>query len=451
MDASRKQTVAKINFTSARVDSFECPPGSSQVFLWDSRSPGLGLRATRSGAKSYIFQAKLHGVTIRLTIGDTRSWTIAAAQEEGRRLQTLVDKGVDPREHKAEEKAAHTGRRAEARRREVTLGEAWDAYVVARKPHWGELHHHDHVRLSAAGGLQRQRSKRLTQAGPLASLRPLRLAELSSQQLTDWLSEEASKRPTSTALAFRLLRGFIHWTSDVPDYRGQIPTDVCSARLVKDALPKVRAKEGDVLQREQLAAWFAAVRELSNRTASVYLQGLLLTGARREELAALTWNDVDFKWRSLTLNDKVEGTGGRVIPLTPYLKQLLMALKVAQEHTSGIYSRAVQTPTDGNETRPNWVFVSRTSANGRIAEPRSSHVKALRAAGLPHLTLHGLRRSFGTLSEWCETPVGVVAQIQGHKPSAIAEKHYRRRPIDLLRKWHDQIENWILTEAGIHT
>jgi intergrase/recombinase len=45
--------------------------------------------------------------------------------------------------------------------------------------------------------------------------------------------------------------------------------------------------------------------------------------------------------------------------------------------------------------------------------------------------------------------VGVVAQIQGHKPSAIAEKHYRRRPIDLLRKWHDQIEAWMLKQADL--
>ena len=67
----------------------------------------------------------------------------------------------------------------------------------------------------------------------------------------------------------------------------------------------------------------------------------------------------------------------------------------------------------------------------------------------PWLTLHGLRRSFGTLSEWVECPVGVVAQIQGHKPSATAEKHYRRRPLDLLRMWHVKIEGWILEQAGI--
>lgn len=54
-----------------------------------------------------------------------------------------------------------------------------------------------------------------------------------------------------------------------------------------------------------------------------------------------------------------------------------------------------------------------------------------------------------SLAEWVECPVGIVAQIQGHKPSAIAEKHYRVCPLDLLRLWHERIEAWILAEAGI--
>ena len=37
----------------------------------------------------------------------------------------------------------------------------------------------------------------------------------------------------------------------------------------------------------------------------------------------------------------------------------------------------------------------------------------------------------------------------GHKPSATAEKHYRVRPLDLLRQWHTKIEAWILEQAGI--
>ena len=70
-------------------------------------------------------------------------------------------------------------------------------------------------------------------------------------------------------------------------------------------------------------------------------------------------------------------------------------------------------------------------------------------AGIEGLTLHGLRRSFGSLAEWLEVPAGVVAQIQGHKPSATAEKHYRVRPLDLLRVHHEKIEAWVLEQAGV--
>lgn len=70
-------------------------------------------------------------------------------------------------------------------------------------------------------------------------------------------------------------------------------------------------------------------------------------------------------------------------------------------------------------------------------------------ANLPKLTLHGLRRSFATLSEWIETPRGIAAQIQGHAPQGVREQNYIRRPLDLLRVWHTKIEAWILEQASI--
>ncbi len=146
--------------------------------------------------------------------------------------------------------------------------------------------------------------------------------------------------------------------------------------------------------------------------------------------------------------------GERTIPLTPYVAGLLRDMK-ARNATPPQVPRRLRKDAEAVETlrrewKPSpWVFASRAATGGRIQEPRAAHVRALAAAGLPHLTLHGLRRSFGTLAEWVECPVGVVAQIQGHKPSAIAEKHYRVRPLDLLRLWHKRIEEWILSEAGI--
>lgn len=43
----------------------------------------------------------------------------------------------------------------------------------------------------------------------------------------------------------------------------------------------------------------------------------------------------------------------------------------------------------------------------------------------------------------------MVAQIQGHKPSATAEKHYTVRPLELLALHQERIEAWILEQAEI--
>jgi integrase len=96
----------RVNLTSGRITSFACPPDKSQAFLWDSEVPGLAIRATPPGKRSpkggraFIFQGYLDGSTPRITIGDTKVWPIEKARIEARRLQALLDQGIDPREQK---------------------------------------------------------------------------------------------------------------------------------------------------------------------------------------------------------------------------------------------------------------------------------------------------------------------------------------------------------------
>ena len=421
--------MAKVRFTAGRVAGFKCETGKTQSFFWCDNVPGLAVRATSNGAKAYIFQGKVAGKTMRVTIGSVQAWSIDAAQAEARRLQIIIDNGDDPREVKAEKLAAAEAKREDAKHAEAPAMDAWNAYIAAREAKWSASHRADHATVSKAGGEIRTRGRRsgesnLTLPGALVPLLALPLAQIDADRVRAWLKDEALTRPTHARLAFGLLRAFLNWCADRPEYRAYVHTDACASRLTRDELPKKAAKD-DCLQREQLPLWFEHVRNLANPVHSAYLQALLLTGARREELAGLQWADVDFRWQSLTIKDKVEGS--RTIPLTPFVASLLAALPRHNE----------------------WIFSSPTAASGRLMEPRIGHNKALTAAGLPALSLHGLRRSFGTLAEWCEVPAGVVAQIMGHKPSATAEKHYRRRPLDLLRMWHVKIESWILEQAGI--
>jgi integrase len=430
---------SRVKFTAGRISAFACESGKTQAFLWDTEAPGLGLRVTRTGAKAFILQAKLNGSTIRITIGDPRTWEIPAAQAEARRLKVQVDSGQDPREVKAQELAAQQAARdaietasndekAEQVRNAVTLGDIWPLYIAdrlrTRKVGWSEHHLAAHRKIIQAGGEARKRSPKLTSPGPLASLAPVRLIDLSNARIEAWARIETEARPSSARLAMRLLKACLNWCGEHAEYSVILPRNPAKSSKAREILGRPTEKH-DVLEREQLANWFEEVRKIGNPVISAYLQTLLITGARREEIAELRWTDVDFRWKSLKLKDKVKPF--RKVPLTPYLASLLTTLPRRNE----------------------WVFSSPTAEEGHIAEPRIAHNEAVADAGLPHLTLHGLRRSFATLSEWIEMPSGIAAQIQGHAPQGVREANYIWRPLDLLRLWHNKIEAWILQEAGI--
>ncbi|WNB76013.1 tyrosine-type recombinase/integrase [Methylomonas koyamae] len=421
--------MAKVKFTSNRLTEFTCPVDKHQIFLWDSESPGLGLRATQ-GAKSYIYQGKLNNQAIRMTIGDIKTWSIKDAQAEARRLQTLVDAGTDPRQAKAEKianaEAARVRAKTQAMRESITVQSVWDDYLANHQDYWGNRHHRDHLNLSQAGGQPKKRGSGLTVQGVLYPLLQMHMVDINADVLANWQKQEAQARANNARQAFEMFRAFWRWCGQHKDYSSLIDAQAVENQDVRKKVPSRKAKKFDVLQRAHLADWFNAVRDLSNPVIATYLQGLLLTGARREELAELKWSDIDFKLGAMWLKDKVDNEG-RMIPLPPYLSSLIAVLPRRNE----------------------WVFSSHTAADGKLAEPRIAHNRALDAAGLEHVTLHGLRRTFASLAEWVEMPVGVVAQIMGHKPNATAEKHYKTRPLELLAIWHGKYEAWILEQAGI--
>lgn len=427
--------VNKVKLTFDRIKSFKCEEGKAQAFLWCIEVPGLGVRATpNTTAKRYIFQSKVKGQTVRLTIGKVSVWTIPDAQVEARRLQTMIDNGNDPREVKADteaaKEAAKLAKEAEAAalviqeaREAVTIGMAWEEYLKARKPYWGERHYADHLDAMQIGGEPRKRSHKLTEPGTLASLATIRLIDLTPELVTEWAKVEGEKRPGRARLASRLLSVFLTWCAESTAYRDIVKSNPAKNKSAREILGRPQ-KKNDALQREQLPAWFAAVKQIANPVISAYLQAMLLTGARPNELTTVRWQDVDFQWNTLTIRDKIDGL--RVIPLTPYLAHLLAALPRRNE----------------------WVFSSPAAASGHLTDPHDANYKVCAVVGVD-VTLHGFRRSFASLCEWIEMPAGIAAQIQGHAPQGVREQHYIRRPLDLLRMWHVKIESWILSEAGI--
>jgi integrase len=312
---------------------------------------------------------------------------------------------------------------------ETLVSVLWADFVKASDRRWTDRYKQDAAWLTRPPCEDRR-------PGVLWPLLKKRVGDIDVHTIRRWAAEAAVAPAQSTAnlgrgselrKGFTIFRAFWAWAASRDEYAGVLADPRLFAdRDLRATISKPGAKS-DVLSREQLSPWFAAVRQLRNRVISAYLQTLLMTGARRRELSSLTWEEVDFQWSKMHLPDKIEEEG-RLIPLTPYVSHLLSSLP----------------------RRNKYVFSSPSSESGRLEEPRLAHRRALEAAGLPReLSLHGLRRSFATLSEWIEAPSGVIAQLMGHHPSAVAEKHYHRRPLDLLATWSGRYEAWILEQAKI--
>ena len=438
---ARPSKTAAIDFTTTHdlthglLERVSCPEGVSFVLLRDADKKGLRLRVTKAGGKHWQFETRIKGKLFTRALGEWPAVAIDQAKAEAHRLRGLTEQGQDPRElerqqdtERAERQTAAAAKLQTAKLRTLTVGEVWADYIEQRRPFWGALHYRDHLDKAKPGGLpsgRRGGGKLPTKPGPLANLMDNRLIDLTTERIEAWAAIEGQTRPSSARLAWRLLTVFLTWCAEQPGYAELLPAkNPAKTRKAREALGKAGTKS-DVLQRGQLSAWFAAVKQLQNPTIAACLQIMLLTGARPGEVLTLRWEDVNTQWKGMAIRDKVDGI--REIPLTPYVAHLIASMPRRNE----------------------WIFSSPSSASGCLTEPNTPHTRACKTAGLDGLTLHGLRRSFKSLTEWLEVPVGVVAQIQGHKPSATAEKHYTVRPLELLSLHHERIEAWILEQAGI--
>ena len=470
---ARPSKTTSIDFSLAHdlshglLERASCPPGRPYVLLKDGDKRGLRLRITQAGGKHWQFETRLRTGLFTRALGAWPAVSISEAREEAHRLRGLAEKGIDPREVEREQAEALAAAAAEKASQDaaaaaeqtaaaLTVGETWARYIAERRPHWGERTYADHLRIAQQGGKARKRMPGMkTKPGPLAPLMTMRLVDLNSVAVEAWAKREAPARPARVRLALRMLKAFLRWAAEEPDLKGRADPTAASAKKAREAAgkPKVR---NDYLQREQLVAWFEHVRAIPNPVISAYLQCLLLTGARREELGELRWDDVNMQWRGLDLKDKIEER--RAVPLTPYVAHLLAglphrnewvfssakAIDVTMKNTT---RRARRHASKGTKAPAGEVSIG--SASGRLVEPSIAHRRACTAAGLEGLTLHGLRRSFASLCEWLDIPGGISAQIQGHAPQGVREQNNIRRPLDLLRVHHEKIEAWILEQASV--
>lgn len=415
-----------VKLTKSYIDRIK--PGPKDEFHWDTDAKGFGLRCTPTRKLTFVVQGRVEGTTgsaARITVGPYGVFTVEQARDVAREHLRSMRMGIDPR---AVQKQAE----AEG----VTLKQVYDSYVSrpgklkASTRQWYEFYvtkvfadwqhrpvieitrdmvKERHAQLAAEGlpGKKRKGGAPASANSAMVVLRILLNYAADEHQLADG----SPLIPVNPVGAMKR-----HWAPAGDRTDRYVPFDKVGE--VWNALHDARttARNGDIL---------AGVN---------FVLFLMVTGARRSEVAGLRWSDVHIDREDLAksywlADDRKQGKPTR-FPLSTAAVAILDACK----------------RVDGNDH----IFPSRGKA-GHIVDPRRALDLVDKVAGRI-VGAHGLRKTLSNISQReCRIEKFRTDLLIGHKPAQ--EDVTSRAYLDLtdltwLHLEIEQIGAWI-EEKGL--
>jgi integrase len=386
----------KARITKRLVDS-AAANGGEETRIWDTDVTGFLLRVSAAGRKTYCLKYRVGGRQRWLTIGEHGSpWTPDAARERAREALYRASQGEDPQTEKID-----------SRTRSATVSELFDRYFVEGpkdKP----------LKRESSWSVDRYCYRR--HILPLIGRRIAR--ELAAAELAAWQADVAAGKTSlvektkkqgkavvtggsgAAARAMRCLSAMLSWAVR----RELLDQNVASkVQKYRDA-PRERC-----LNEEEAARLWAIVEEaerswvLTRDFADIF-RLIMLTGARRNEIVALRWSEIDLTRRRLVLPPTRTKMGGldrpRIIVLSEPAAEILEA----------------RTP------KGEFVFPSSAGDKPLVGVNRAWD-KVRTVAGLTDVRLHDLRHTFATFAVEGGASLFMVGRTLGHSKTASTERY----------------------------
>lgn len=253
-----------INFTKAVLDALPRP--EKRMEYVDARQAGLRLRVSPSGVKTFCVFKRVRGAGMeRITLARYPQMTIEQARRKAAEIIGKIAEGDNPAEVRR------------AIREEPTLDDLFDEFVSRRGPELRSLK------------IEQQRYRHYLQE-PLGKRR---LSEITGPMIScvlsdmDRLGKAAATVNNVRALASTIFSHGVEW--------GRVAANPVSGTKMRKKVSRDR-----FLQSTELPRFFASLMQEPNDTVRDYFLVSLFTGARRSNVLAMRWREINFDsgvWR----------------------------------------------------------------------------------------------------------------------------------------------------------
>ncbi len=165
------------------------------------------------------------------------------------------------------------------------------------------------------------------------------------------------------------------------------------------------------LEKEEVALFLNALATLRYQTTKDCLLLCLLTGARRDNVRSMRWDQISFDRAVWHIPHTKNGLAQNV-PLVP------LALDVLK--------------TRFRESKSQWVFPSERSSTGHITRVDNAWGKIVERTGLSNIRPHDLRRTLASWQAITGADIAVIARTLNHKDLK-STSIYARLSLDPVR------------------
>ena len=363
-----------MKFTVNRIDELKCEPGQRDRLVFDDTQKGLAVRVTSNGSKSYLAQYTYAGQRRRVPLGSCGAVSLADARDAAKSILGDVAKGLDPAAiRKAEAEAANAKAASDA----MTLAILVDTWKTLHLDQMSQRYASEAVR-ALKYAFARQWENPAEDLDRTAVVRIL-----------DALTKAGSVVMASRTATYG--RACFTWAMK----RGTVQTNPFAA------LPAMGAAQtrDRVLADDELAAIWKAAMSVTAPYGPI-VRFLMLTGARKQEVAQMEWAELAEDFSSWTVPATREGNKPKrphIVPLTAAAREIV---------------KAMPRRNDSNGKEMPFVFAgevgsfqgwssAKMSLDEQILKARreaaeKAHEDPTQVTGLPGWRLHDLRRTLAT-------------------------------------------------------